>query len=94
MISEFGQGDHNAYLSWVNNNPDGYIWNVGHRRLHHARCRIMRQGVPVADPKNPPKKKLRASKVSKKICASTKQELIEEVPTARDSTRYCSVCGP
>lgn len=93
MVAKFGDRQNNDYHEWVEKNAGGYVWNVGHRRLHRASCRHARSRV-VVDQKNPPPVKLSASKFTKKVCAMGKRELCDEVPAAGDPKNGCGVCCP
>jgi len=93
MFVKFGEGQHNEYLDWVRNNPTGYVWNRSHSRLHRADCRHVAEGTKLS-PDEKPKRKVRASKVTIKVCASTKEEMIANVVAAAKENNHCSLCDP
>ena len=87
MVKRFAKGEETACLAWLEANPLGFVWNIGKKTFHRAKCRCIFFG------EQNPNEKTKA--FTPKVCASTKDELLQVLNTETKGTyHHCSVCNP
>jgi hypothetical protein len=94
MVERFGEGQLREFVDWLDENPNGYVWNASKATLHKAKCQHVKRYAYRLSPGGRPKKKVGASKYAIKHCAPTKKELLLDVPEAKAANARCSVCSP
>jgi hypothetical protein len=95
MVVRFAKGEETAYLAWSEANPLGFVWNKGHGTFHRANCRCIRYWAENPNKKTPGKEWPKRKAFTAKVCASTKDELIQVLRTeTKGNCHHCSVCNP
>ena len=84
-----GTEEHNAYVSWLEAHPEGFVlhFNIGDTVLHQARCHC------IGGKGNPPTNGLWWT-AYRKLCSDSRADLREVAKILLWPTDDCKTCNP